>query len=63
MKLQLAGLDMDRTSLAKIESRIRSVFDFELAIIAHVLKVPTDALYPERKHLKKMLPDLMDGKI
>jgi hypothetical protein len=29
---------MDRAKLAKIESQIRSVFDFELPVIAHVLE-------------------------
>lgn len=62
VKLQLVGLDMDRTAVAKIEARIRSVFDFELAIIAKVLGVSMNDLTPEPKALKRLLPDLMAGK-
>ncbi len=62
VKLQLAGLDMDRTAVAKIEAQIRSVFDFELAVIAKVLGATMDNLTPESKTLKRLLPNLMAGK-
>jgi transcriptional regulator with XRE-family HTH domain len=62
-KLQRAGLDMDRTAVAKIETRLRSVFDFELAMIARVLKVGTDELLPNAAALDSILPDLMRGSI
>jgi hypothetical protein len=61
-KLQLAGLDLDRISVAKIEMQIRSVFDFELAVIADVLQVTTDDLRMPRVRLKKLLPALVEGK-
>ena len=60
-KLQVAGLDLDRIAVAKIEARIRSVFDFELAMIAHLLTVSTDELLPRHTELKKSLPSLRQG--
>lgn len=45
-RCQLAGLDISRATLAQIESRFRYVSDEELFIIASVLKVTTDDLYP-----------------
>lgn len=61
--LQRAGLDMDRTAVAKIEMRIRSVFDFELAMIARVLRVDAQVLLPTAPALDRELPSLMTGKI
>jgi len=61
-KLQLAGLDLDRISVAKIEMQIRSVFDFELAVIADVLQVTTDDLRMPRVRFKTLLPALIAGK-
>lgn len=62
-KLQRAGLDMDRTAVAKIEAQLRSVFDFELAMIARVLGVGTDALMPANAVLDRNLQHLMKGTI
>jgi hypothetical protein len=53
---------MDRTALAKIEIQLRSVFDYELAVIARVLKVRPDELLPGAG-LDAMLPDLQKGSI
>ncbi|MCH7225099.1 hypothetical protein MLD59_03080 [Verrucomicrobiaceae bacterium E54] len=62
-KLQLAGLhSVDRVAVAKIESQIRSVFDFELAVIAQVLGVDASALLPPVKALKADLDDLIEGR-
>ena len=61
-RLQLAGLDMDRITVAKIEMQVRSLFDFELSIIADVLGVTMDELSVPRASLKTMLPALMAGK-
>jgi DNA-binding XRE family transcriptional regulator len=61
-KIQLCGLDLDRTALAKIEAQIRSVFDFELAIIAKALGVPMSDLVPVERRLREILPALMSGK-
>ena len=61
VKLQLAGLGLDRTSVVKIEAGLRSVFDYELAVIAQQLKTTTDLLYPSWSDLQGALPDLLKG--
>lgn len=61
-RLQRAGLEtIDRLGVVKIERRIRSVFDFELRILADVLKTDTDSLFPARETLRSELPDLRKG--
>ena len=61
-RLVLAGLtNADRVWVAKVESQIRSVFDFELAVIAGVLGVTADELLPKAKELKRDLPALQEG--
>ena len=47
-RCQLAGWDISREIIAKIEMRIRWVADFELGNLAVVLEVPLTALMPER---------------
>lgn len=62
-RLQLAGLhNLDRVSVAKIESQLRSVFDFELALIARELGVDPTKLLPSEQALKGDLDDLIAGK-
>lgn len=46
--LQLAGWDVDRTVLTKIELRRRCVTDYELLILAKVLGATLDAFVPRR---------------
>lgn len=61
-RIALAGIaSADRVWVAKVESRIRSVFDFELAVIAGALGVKVDRLLPGPNDLKKDLPALQDG--
>lgn len=61
-RLQLAGLhNLDRVSVAKIESQLRSVFDFELAVIAAELGVEAGELLPPLRKLKPDLDDLIAG--
>jgi transcriptional regulator with XRE-family HTH domain len=48
-KCQLAGWDVSRDIIARIECRTRWVGDFELAILADVLKVSIGELLPERE--------------
>jgi transcriptional regulator with XRE-family HTH domain len=43
----VAGCDISRGTLAKIEARIRGVSDVELFAIAQVLRVPIEDLFPE----------------
>ena len=44
-KLQLAGLDISRTALAKIESGKQGVLDFQVLYFRRVLKADSDDLY------------------
>jgi transcriptional regulator with XRE-family HTH domain len=61
-KLQIAGLhSMDRVAVAKIESQIRSLFDFELALFARVLETDPASLLPSRKALQNDLDSLIEG--
>lgn len=45
-RCQLAGLDISRSTLAQIEIRVRFVSDQELLVLAAVLNVSTDDLFP-----------------
>ncbi len=44
---QLAGLDISRYTLGQIEARLRNVSDEELIVIASLLGVVTDGLFPD----------------
>ena len=44
---QLAGLDISRSTLGQIEARLRYVSDEELMVLASLLGVTADQLYPE----------------
>jgi transcriptional regulator with XRE-family HTH domain len=46
-RCQLAGLDISRGTLSQIEARLRCVVDSELYLLAGVLGVSTDSLFPE----------------
>ncbi len=48
-KCQLAGWDVSRDIVARIELQIRCVTDIELMTLAGVLRVPVDALLPKRR--------------
>lgn len=48
-KLQLAGLDISRSGVSKIEARLRFVDDRDLMYLAEVLGVPVQDLFPPRK--------------
>ena len=52
-RCQLAGWDVSRDIIARIECRTRWVGDFELAILADVLKVEVPELLPQRGNAKK----------
>jgi transcriptional regulator with XRE-family HTH domain len=57
---QLAGLDISRSTLGQIEARLRYVSDEELMVLASLLGVTVDHLYPEdvlkRYRGKKLKP-------
>lgn len=44
-RLQIAGLDIDRTAISKIESGRRSLKDIEVIFFAKVLKIPINVLF------------------
>ena len=46
-KLQLAGWDISRSEISKIEMRIREVKDWQMVILTEVFKVPHEAFYPK----------------
>ena len=49
VRLQRAGWDVSRTSLAKIEAQIRWVTDCELFVLAKVLEVSLSDLFPAER--------------
>lgn len=61
LKLQLVGLDLDQQTLAAIELRQRSLKDYELKVIAQVLGVTMEQLFPEPREMKAQLPALQRG--
>jgi len=54
-KLQLAGWDVERTVLTKIELRRRCLTDYELLILAKTLGVTLNDLVPKAPDLKSFL--------
>jgi transcriptional regulator with XRE-family HTH domain len=48
-KCQIKGWDVSRESLAKIESRLRSVTDIEILKLGKILEVHHSALFPDSK--------------
>lgn len=48
VKCQLAGWDVSRDIIARIEGGVRWIGDLELAALASVLEVPLEQLYPEK---------------
>lgn len=46
-RLQLAGWDVDRTLIARIELRTRCITDIELLMLARILKVGLDSFRSE----------------
>lgn len=55
-KLQLAGWDVSRTSLAKLEAGLRRTVDCELLFLAKVLGVGIGDLFPPNVNLKRLGP-------
>ena len=47
-RCQRGGWDISRDTLAKVESQMRWLADFELVFLAEILAVPLDLLLPER---------------
>ena len=49
-KLQLAGWDISRSGVSKIEARLKFVMDFELDYLVEVLRVDLKELFPNHPH-------------
>lgn len=64
-KLQMEGLEtFDRVVVAKIESQIRSVYDFEVIVISKVLRLePGELLDISQSAVKAALPQLVEGEM
>jgi len=45
-QMQVLGVDINPSSLSKLEGQRRIATDYELRAIAHILKVPMDKLVP-----------------
>lgn len=45
-QMQVLGVDINPSSLSKLEGQRRIATDYELRAIAHILKVPMDRLVP-----------------
>lgn len=66
IRLQIAGLDKDRTGVGKIESRLVHVSDYELLYLSEVLDVEIILLYPKlnpMKSAKDVIPGLMQRRV
>jgi len=50
-RLQLLGITIDRSAIAKLETGRRPVSDIEVAAIAKVLKVPIPWLFEESNNI------------
>src|ERR1041384_4409715 len=57
-KLQVAGWDVSRESLAKLEACFRRVPDCELLFLSKILGVKLTELFPARIDLKALNPSL-----
>ena len=45
-ELQIAGWDISRSGVSKIEMRIREVKDWQMLLLVHVLDTPHECFYP-----------------
>ena len=61
-KIQLAGLEFDRVTVAKVESQIRSVYDFEVVVLAEALEIEPRDLLPNLTKLDSDLEALVAGR-
>ena len=54
LRLQIAGLDVSRSGLAKIESQLVWVGDYELFYLAKVFRVDIQKLFPKIDYRKPL---------
>ena len=53
---QLAGWDLDRSTISKIEAGLRRVYDTEVWHLARLLKCELPDLYPGTETMKRRIP-------
>jgi len=53
-ELQIAGWDISRSELSKIEMRIRAVKDWQILLLTRVLGSPHEFFYPRLNPSKKL---------
>jgi len=46
-RLEICGISLSRSIFSRIENQQRSVFDYEVIGLAHVLGVPLESLYSQ----------------
>lgn len=44
-KLQINGINIDRTMISKIENQTREIYDYEIISIAKALNIPIEHLF------------------
>jgi transcriptional regulator with XRE-family HTH domain len=54
------GWDLSRQTLAKIETQLRWVSDFELLCLARALRVEPSELWPSKDKIPRMLEDFFE---
>lgn len=59
-RCQRIGWGLSRESLAKIESQIRWVADFELLHLARVFDIDVADLFPDRRRYREVLKNFED---
>lgn len=57
----MLGWDLSRETLAKIESQIRWVADFELLCLAAALRVEVEALLPKLRKSRSVMAEWFEG--
>ncbi len=53
-ELQIAGWDISRSEVSKIEMRIREVKDWQMLLLVHLLKTPHESFYPRLDSKEKL---------
>jgi transcriptional regulator with XRE-family HTH domain len=59
-ELQLAGWDIDRNAVSKIECRLTHIRDYQLLFFERVLNIEMRALYPPRINPPKRIDNFLD---
>jgi transcriptional regulator with XRE-family HTH domain len=54
VKLQIAGFDISRSGVSKIEARLSYVDDKSLLYLAELLRIPVQELFPPRPTGKRI---------